>query len=412
MITAADARGASSAVGADRTAGDDDSAGVIVVRAAIVAGADARRAVSLNLIDIFTVARAAGRDHRAAVNGDIGVDPAVVSASDARACAAPAGSFRVHIAVVDRDGDAASLVAAADARAIVAAGRVYSAAVDRHAAGVLVHFGVQGTVAGADARAQGAACCVHFAAVDRHRAGHSVLASADARSAIVAFGSHVSAVNGDGAAVAVVAAADARAAGFLTPTAARCLKFSAPDRDGAAVAVIAAAHARGLFAAVGCDDAAVLRIASGGAVLRLVARADARAVIAARRGDGAAVDRDVSSAGLVAAADARGVGVAGGFDGAAVDDDRSGGVLIAVVLVVGAYGGVVAACRSDQLAAVIRLTVDAQRGALRHTDALFGGQRHAVGEDQTHVSADGDAVSKGQGSVQHIPAVGHGVVRK
>ena len=263
MVTAADARGASSAVGADRAAFDDDSACVIVVRAAIVAGADARRAVSLNFIDIFAVARAAGRDHRAAVNGDIGVDPAVVSASDTRACAAPAGSFRLHIAIVDRDGDAAGLVAAADARAIVAAGCVYPAAVDRHAAGILVHFGVQCTVAGADARAQGAAFCVHFAAVDRHRSGDSVLAAADARSAIVAFGSYIAAVNGDGSAVSVVAAADARAAGFLTPTAARRLKFSAPDRDGAAVSVVAAADACGLFAAVGRNVAAVLGITSG-----------------------------------------------------------------------------------------------------------------------------------------------------
>ena len=271
---------------------------------------------------------------------------------------------------------------------------------------------MQLAVAGADARAQVAACRLHFAAVDRHRAGYPVLAAADARGEVAALSRHVAAMNGDGAAVAVVAAADARAAGFSAPTEARRFQLSAPDRDGAAVSVIAAADTRGLFAAVGCDGAAVLRVAAGGAVLRFIARADARAVIAARRGDGATVDCDVSAAGLIAAADARGVGIARGFDRAAVNDDRSGSVLIAVVLVVGAYGSVVAACRSDQLAAVIRLTVDAQRGALRHTDALFGGQRHAVGEDQTHVSADGDAVSKGQGSVQHIPAVGHGVVRK
>ena len=94
-----------------------------------------------------------------------------------------------------------------------------------------------------------------------------MLAAADARGEVAALSRHVAAMNGDGTAVAAVAAADARAAGFSAPTDARRIQLSAPDRDGAAVAVIAAADTRGLFAAVGCDGAAVLRVAAGGAVL-------------------------------------------------------------------------------------------------------------------------------------------------
>ena len=256
----ADARAVAAAVGIDGAAGDVDGADL-----AVVAAADARAvvaavgvhptaadvhvaAVVVRAADARAVIRAAGLDI-AARHVEMAA-LAVLAAADAGGISTALGddlaAVNVHLAAVAADllgGSGIEFLAAADARAVLAAIGVHGAALDVYGA-ALVH-----ALAAADARGIAAASGRQPAAFDANGTLDAILlaavvalAAADARAVLAAIG-------GDGAAVlyvfpqpGVVAAADAR--GLV---AARRDHRTADDAHGAALLAVVAADARALF---------------------------------------------------------------------------------------------------------------------------------------------------------------------
>ena len=187
----------------------------------------------------------------------------------------------------------------------------------------------------------------------------------------------------------------------------RCRDLSAGDRDPADVAGVssvvngAAADARGLASAdcgdlaAGDQDLARRGVMTAPAVV--AAAADARGILAAGRGDLAAGDRDPAAVvAVMTAADARAELTAGCGDLAALDGDR------AVTHMIAADARLLVVTRGDQLAAAL----DRQISVAADKDALGGGQRRALTQDQRRRALWIDAAADGNVFIdQVVPAV-------
>ena len=313
-----------------------------------------------------------------------------------------------HIAAVDRDVLAGSLVAAADAGAAASMERKLRGLTasltknrtifdDDAAAVALVAAADTGAAAAAEIAVAFASGCVHPATDDLDEVAMSILAAADARAAAAAvfvgaargFDHHdigmlyhlphnviqvlrhafeSLAVNDDGAAVLVVSAADA-----CTACTTLGRDFAVHDRDGAGVrgmlvVALAAADAGAALAARGRYGGVVDGDLAVGAAF---ARADGCRAFAARGVNGDAVDRDLTGPGAAAAADAR----------------------------------VPAAAVCDEVGRPA-LSVDGQLRAALHLDALKGLELASVGDDDAYVALDDDALIVAALKVfEDIPAV-------
>ena len=254
-------------------------------------------------------------------------------------------------------------------------------------------------MAAADARTPTAAGRIDFAAVDGDLSAAAIPAAADASSIFAAGRIDRATFNADCSAGATVAAADARS--IIAAGRSDC---AMADGDCAAGAIIAAADARSTYVAVRIDFAAVDGDLSAAAIM---AAADARASIDTGCSDFAAVDGDCSAAAGPAAADARATPATGCIDFAAVDGDCSAAATVAA-----ADAGVVGIhILNDQRAhrTAGGLGVDGEAGAIPHSDAAVDGEGTAVGQNQVHLSADGDTLrsilaADGDVALRYIPA--------
>ncbi len=212
-------------------------------------------------------------------------------------------------------------------------------------------------------------------AADVQHAAVSVLAAADARGADAALGNHRAAPDGDIASVSgeIVVAVFVRE-------------------------VAAAANTRAAGAAGGVDRAVPDR--HRGALAAAQAAADARALSAALGGQLAAVDGDLAAAAALAAAEARGVDFALGVHFAAIEREVAAGFLPVAAdagLAVGLAGG-------GQLARPApALPVDGQAVPYAQANALRGGQRRALPEDQVDVALDDQAVVQRDIAADDVP---------
>ena len=325
-------------------------------------------------------------------------------------------AFLARVGPLERDGGVNRIETRADARGAVvkrSAFGVDHAAADGDAAAIRF-------VAAADARAAIAASRLDVAARDHNRVRRAEAAAADARatSDIMAFERAIAAALGvgdgaagdlDGAAGDVrvkpefvifcdkngVAAADTRggrAAGD-GPELGVLL-----DDDAAAAGVVAGADARSAKAASGLGDLAAGE--GNGDDVASIAAADARAALSAGGlGDGAALDGDGAAFASTATADAR---AAGEID-LCVRTPIAGGAARYVGTLTAALGlGDGAALDGDGAACTAVVAADARAAAdARGTKAALGFNAHAAGDGDLVAGAQGreDAAANASGQI-------------